>query len=383
MLASDGRQGPSFHKRRRVDVFIDSDSVVRNVDCKSIVDTATPLLSHAPHRSSCIDYTSPTDMHCWHCCDGFEGVPVPLPNSKDARTGKYEVYGVFCSFACAKGYLSDGSNFSMGKQLMLLKEMAMHVYHKDVSTIVAAPPRLCLSRFGGELSLSAFRKTESLHTVETPPFLPFMHVSTTSTSASAGGEAGGERRWNVKGIRRPAAPAVVETAGQRGMYFDFLKRQQELEQSAGAGAGAQERGVERERRGRNANRGCAEGGEEGRGEEGANRANGEEDEGGGAGGAGGAGARGAAACQRRGGEGQGASGGGGAEAEGQQGSNGEAALERGGEEWARKGGSEGGRAGGGGGGGGRSTRSAAAAACAAAPSGSGRDGTLMKFMTLR
>jgi len=215
-------------RKQRVDLFIDSECSVQHVDCRSIVDTTTPLLTHVVHRSSAVSWTERTDIHCWHCCAPFEGTPIPIPSAKDARTGKYVVHGVFCSFSCAKGYISEQSPFDMGRKLMLLKEVAMLVFGKDVSDIVAAPPRLCLDRFGGNLSLSEFRSAEVQHLIETPPFLPHLHASTSSRPGRA--EEG--KRWTVQGIRRPSAPAVVETAGKRGMYFDFLKKQDEAERAA-------------------------------------------------------------------------------------------------------------------------------------------------------
>ena len=93
---------------------------------------------------------------CWHCCHPFEGKGVPLPIAYDERRDTWKTKGIFCSFACAKGYNTDdgGVHSSIVGQLLALLHKRMS---GTFSSIVPAPPRRTLKIFGGTLSIEEFR----------------------------------------------------------------------------------------------------------------------------------------------------------------------------------------------------------------------------------
>lgn len=231
----------------QVDLFIGADCSVQHIDCKSIVDMTTPMNTYSLHESSNIDWNSKTNICCWHCCETFDGKPVPIPYNFDVKLKKYQVYGVFCSFSCAKGYLIEHNPFDIGRKTMLLKEVAVNLFGKDISNIIAAPPRECLQRFGGKLSIDEFRTIDTQHVVETPPFLPHYHVMVSSSV----NQMEGNDRWNVHGLRRndplPSSASqsasqpdlVMESQGQRGMYFEFIKKQDEIDRHGKGAVAAQ------------------------------------------------------------------------------------------------------------------------------------------------
>ena len=110
---------------------------------------------------------------CWHCCQKLRDPPVPLPQDMDSASGMFIVYGLFCAFSCAKGYLFETQPWSAGDKLMLLDEMAAVVFRQERSAL-PAPPRQRLTMFGGDLDPEQFRKEHQFLTVTfCPPLLSF------------------------------------------------------------------------------------------------------------------------------------------------------------------------------------------------------------------
>lgn len=119
---------------------------------------------HYPHRLSekTSEWFEPTKIWCWHCVHPFDGTPARIPTKTIATVDDnitFEVYGNFCSFACAKAYLMDKPNFDMSRQLLLMSKLMVDVYNLPPH-VTPAPPRLCLTQFGGDMSIEEFRAIE-------------------------------------------------------------------------------------------------------------------------------------------------------------------------------------------------------------------------------
>lgn len=209
-------------KTTSVDIYLSNSCSVRRVNCKGIVDTSGPMTQMIPHSSMKIDYTKPTYFCCWHCCHEFDGIPIPIPEMYDMKTDTYSVSGIFCSFQCAKGYLHEQNPFDIGRKSLLLKEISLRLYKVNIDQIIAAPSRLVLKKFGGSFDINEFRTCDKQVIIETPPFVNnSMHICNKPSLDS-------EQKWNVHGIRRQQT-AVIESCSERGLYFDFLKKQAEIE----------------------------------------------------------------------------------------------------------------------------------------------------------
>lgn len=187
------------------DLFIGNDCVSREVNCLHFGTMAATVISHAD-----IDYQKPNDYDCWHCCSAFDNVPVPICHDYDIRTSTIRVSGNFCSLACAKAHLLETPAFDTNRRLLLLRHVATTVYGMS-GDIVAAPPRMCLKRFGGTLDLDSYRQNRVQCNIVDPPFVSHTHHMQTPESTASRG-AGGQ------------SDMQVEPAGQRGLYFDFLKK---------------------------------------------------------------------------------------------------------------------------------------------------------------
>lgn len=101
---------------------------------------------------------------CWNCSEYFKNSPVGIPNissaQSDAYHDKYYLEGNFCSFECAVRHLFD-SRSNSDSQLWTIYEMMNFMYNeifptKEYKKIKMAPERLCLRKYGGNLSLEEY-----------------------------------------------------------------------------------------------------------------------------------------------------------------------------------------------------------------------------------
>ena len=109
---------------------------------------------------------------CWHCIGQLQHPPVPLVQDIESETGKYAVYGLFCSFSCAKAYIYERQPWSAGDKLLLLEDMAATVFG-NTAPIIPAPPQQRLDRFGGDMTLEDFRSEHCIYAVNNPPLISF------------------------------------------------------------------------------------------------------------------------------------------------------------------------------------------------------------------
>lgn len=114
-----------------------------------------------------------TNIACWHDTFPFDNVPIPLPIRINPEQDKFEVLGVFCSFACAKAYFLEHSVTlydNQGDSLLYLSDLALKL-RGYVGPLTSAPPRSKLYRFGGDLSIEQFRGNNVNTYVHFPPLI--------------------------------------------------------------------------------------------------------------------------------------------------------------------------------------------------------------------
>lgn len=145
---------------------------------------------------------------CWHCCQRLEHAPVPLPHDRDATTGSYHVYGIFCSFSCGKKYLLERVPWSAGERMMLLEQMARECFGHQ-GRIAPAPAQHRLRMFGGDLDLDEFRAESSgpyTTMALSPPLLTFPEIYERFTTSGSVHD-----QWSVRNIRPRRAREQEET----------------------------------------------------------------------------------------------------------------------------------------------------------------------------
>jgi len=125
---------------------------------------------------SCLKWPISSDTRCHNCAHFFEGIPVPLPLSRDELRQVYFCEGKFCSWQCAKSFnMRETSPAGRGNRNMYIAVLAYKTWMKlknpvaDADTrekmrtycnyrLNPAPPRSTLIEFGGNLTIEEYRK---------------------------------------------------------------------------------------------------------------------------------------------------------------------------------------------------------------------------------
>jgi len=118
---------------------------------------------------------------CMWCCHTFKNSKVHLPLQR--KNEEYIVYGTFCSVHCAAAYnFNDILEFGdIWERYSLLHSLYFDGQNK--ATIQLAPPRVALSKFGGDLNIEEFRERSS-QTTFTVSLAPIKYIKTYSTGSS-------------------------------------------------------------------------------------------------------------------------------------------------------------------------------------------------------
>lgn len=103
--------------------------------------------------------------NCWWCTHTFDTLPVCAPTTYDPKRDIFKVHGTFCSFECAKAYTVDRKSAYIDTSMITLLNKRLT---GQLTRVYSAPPRQALQRFGGEMTIEAFRtarSTNHLHTI--------------------------------------------------------------------------------------------------------------------------------------------------------------------------------------------------------------------------
>jgi hypothetical protein len=101
------------------------------------------------------EWPSSTNIDCLWCCYSFSNFPFGIPiKIKDSNI---QMFGNFCSPECASAYIFESIK---GIEKWEYYSLLNYLY-KDKNDIKLAPPRICLKKFGGKLSINEFRSTNN------------------------------------------------------------------------------------------------------------------------------------------------------------------------------------------------------------------------------
>ena len=119
-----------------------------------------------------IDKSQMTNIACYWCCHKFDNPYLGLPIKYKNNT--FEVNGCFCSFECmcAYNFYSNENNHNIWEIYNLINIMANLMNYDKY--IFPAPPRKCLTLFGGYMSIDEFRNfktSKKIINVNTNPFV--------------------------------------------------------------------------------------------------------------------------------------------------------------------------------------------------------------------
>lgn len=111
------------------------------------------------------EWLANTNVCCWWCCHGFEGVPLGLPLKLIKRINKFRVRGVFCSFPCMLAFNTCSSDPSSRTTHDLINYLHFKLTGQHLKCR-RAPPKWTLKMFGGELSIEEFRQSSANDTAK-------------------------------------------------------------------------------------------------------------------------------------------------------------------------------------------------------------------------
>ena len=155
-------------------------SILCSSSCRNMNDPATytPFRLFSAHVRQPIDWPEKTDTCCWWCCHRFDTVPTCVPALYSLEKRLFEVFGIFCSWNCAKAYVQSGYSSDSSEQLMWMRILAQEVFGCNIDELNAAPPRIFLTMFGGHLSIDEFRQKSHVATTALlhPPLVSYPMV---------------------------------------------------------------------------------------------------------------------------------------------------------------------------------------------------------------
>jgi hypothetical protein len=195
------------------------------------------------------EWISQTSLACFHDTEPFSGAPVFIPISHDPEKNHYVAFGVFCSASCAKAYLVSRPSYKNAQAILYLSQMIRSCFG-ITSAVTAAPPAYTLEKFGGSLSLQAFRSQNArgVEMICTPTvtlrvmvfeerpvdekgeeLVPNAGVPIGAMKTSSGA------RWEVRGLQIPKekqASSIELTGGMqqyatKSLYSEFLEKKGE------------------------------------------------------------------------------------------------------------------------------------------------------------
>ena len=102
-----------------------------------------------------VEQKSLTNVACFWCCHKFENEYLGMPIKY--RNGIFEVFGCFCSFECMCAYTfySNENNNNVWEVYNLINIMSNTLNYAKY--VYPAPPRKCLTLFGGYMNIDEFR----------------------------------------------------------------------------------------------------------------------------------------------------------------------------------------------------------------------------------
>ena len=183
-----------------------------------------------------------TDLCCWHCTEPFDTQPVGIPIELQGDS-KIVCDGNFCSYSCALAHtFSSGATHREYRTKQLLTQVAREIH--GLHTVVSAPPRLALSKFGGPLSIKEFRETGSTHSIViNPPYVSQDVVYEESVGENETTTAERARdQWSVERLQIPEQPlsaseVMTDSEPLQESLFDAFREERMADATAAADTG--------------------------------------------------------------------------------------------------------------------------------------------------
>jgi hypothetical protein len=106
-----------------------------------------------------IDWPERTPVACWNCSFPFDTPPLAMPYRYDERANRFHTRGVFCTYGCMKRYnmTHTRSSSHVYRVSYLISALYAKLEGHLGDGVAASPPVARLQRFGGDLTIEAYR----------------------------------------------------------------------------------------------------------------------------------------------------------------------------------------------------------------------------------
>lgn len=181
-------------------------------------------------------YSNRTDLACMWCTEAFDCVPIAKPHAYSNSKGAFYVGGQFCSFQCL---LADAKVRGKRPLACHMMKSVYGISFKEMMQIRDAPSPLVLEKFGGVMSIKAYRETCKLKKSKIKtlalPFIPFCAgmeevTSMTTTIYEYGNEERVKRVVNASIVMSQPIPISHQRSSGLSMQRTKLAQMPTLKQ---------------------------------------------------------------------------------------------------------------------------------------------------------
>jgi hypothetical protein len=126
-----------------------------------MIDNNHPSYDKIPEYYSYSEWIKKTNLHCWNCTLQIDKTPVFIPTEMktlDDDSLIFKTHGIFCSFSCAYGYLSNANNSLKFEQQRLLCILYKTMNNINPVNVYASPDKSLMLKFGGSLTELEYKK---------------------------------------------------------------------------------------------------------------------------------------------------------------------------------------------------------------------------------
>ena len=154
------------------------ESIHKTQNREDETDIKMSLLSTHKFMSQHKEWPKVTNLSCLWCCHKFDSSPWGIPLKY--KDGYFHMFGTFCSPNCCASFIFDSNknNDTKWELYSLLNLLYFNVYN-TFTKIKLAPSKLCLSTFGGYLSINEYRSKfnqDIIYNIKFPPTVSVIPV---------------------------------------------------------------------------------------------------------------------------------------------------------------------------------------------------------------
>ena len=118
---------------------------------------------------------------CWWCCHEIDSEPLNLPHKYNSRTNRFYTMGYFCSWSCMKAFNIDhfpsNKTAKTSQNITLMRKRS----GEKIESVIPAPSRYSLKKFGGTLTIEEFRSKLMKHPTYNLPSDIIIHQDISET----------------------------------------------------------------------------------------------------------------------------------------------------------------------------------------------------------